>query len=473
MASFDLSSLAAPISEAEPCGPDLDLADDPDFMQFMARAEGILPVSFLAFDRSAIDFDAEIATLEKLLETSRDLRLVATLAKLAVLKGDLPRFASSFAAAAALLSEQWDNVHPRGDGGDFSLRMAVLQSLDDSAPVVLPLQHLALVQSRRHGPISYRNYLVATGDAKPREEEPVVERGAIEGALTETELPRLVETRDHLKTVKDALAGIRAACVAQAGYDQAVGFENLPPVVDRMLALVDGIVAKRDPSAARAVQDEQAASVDKLRGYIDGRPGDAPGAQAGAEGGAQAGRTGAVKSPEDAAAALAAAAAYFGRFEPSNPAVLLIRQAEQLMGKSFFEVMRILLPTQAEQATIHIGGAQTFDLPVERLSAIEPEHGVELGAAGEEDGGDEDGGAAAAPDGAAAPNGAGRASFALRTRNDALALLLQVGDYYRATEPSSPIPLLTDRALSLAQADFLSLLKDVLQHTRNAGETAE
>ena len=64
---------------------------------------------------------------------------------------------------------------------------------------------------------------------------------------------------------------------------------------------------------------------------------------------------GASQSFADAAAALAAAAAYFSRNEPSSPALLLVRQAEQLVGKSFLELIRILVPAHAEQAKVQIG----------------------------------------------------------------------------------------------------------------------
>ena len=43
-------------------------------------------------------------------------------------------------------------------------------------------------------------------------------------------------------------------------------------------------------------------------------------------------------------AALAAVDHYFCSVEPSNPALLLVRQAQQLIGKSFLEVMQILIP---------------------------------------------------------------------------------------------------------------------------------
>jgi type VI secretion system protein ImpA len=48
------------------------------------------------------------------------------------------------------------------------------------------------------------------------------------------------------------------------------------------------------------------------------------------------------------------------------------------------------------------------------------------------------------------------------TRQQALALLDQVAAYYRAAEPTSPVPVLIERARSLAGRDFMSLLKDFL-----------
>jgi type VI secretion system protein ImpA len=48
------------------------------------------------------------------------------------------------------------------------------------------------------------------------------------------------------------------------------------------------------------------------------------------------------------------------------------------------------------------------------------------------------------------------------SRSQALALLEEVGAFYRAAEPSSPVPYLVDRAKELAQRDFLSLLRDML-----------
>ena len=38
--------LCAPVADGEPCGPDLELAGDADYLNFFAQVEGILPGSF-------------------------------------------------------------------------------------------------------------------------------------------------------------------------------------------------------------------------------------------------------------------------------------------------------------------------------------------------------------------------------------------------------------------------------------------
>ena len=65
-----------------------------------------------------------------------------------------------------------------------------------------------------------------------------------------------------------------------------------------------------------------------------------------------------VGSFEEAAAALAGIAEYFSRAEPSSPALLLTRQAQALIGKSFLEVMQILVPEKVESAAVQIGAEQ-------------------------------------------------------------------------------------------------------------------
>jgi type VI secretion system protein ImpA len=270
--------------------------------------------------------------------------------------------------------------------------------------------------------------MIATGEAKPREGEAIVEPAAIEAAMMEVELPALIETRGQFQGLQSALGNLRDICVDRAGADRAAKLERLPDLVGKILKLLEGVVIRRDPSLATAQTNAEEAA--------DGSV--APGA-------ASTIPAGAIASTRDVADALAAIADYFGRSEPSSPALLLVRQAEQLMGKSFLEVMRVLVPNHMEQAAVQIGkDRQIFDLPIERLSAF----GEGLPAPEQE--------AAEVTDGAAPHR------LEAKTRGDAIRLLDQIGTYYRIAEPSSPVPFLTDRARSFVERDFLSLLKELL-----------
>src|SRR5262249_6982367 len=130
MATFDFAALGAPLSEGEPCGPDLDLGGDADYMNFMARGEGVLPTTLLsgpegmAFYRATTDFDAEFATIAPLLARTHDIRLLALLAKLLILNRDLAGFVGCVGVIDELLKQHWDAVHPQAFEGDFGIRVA-------------------------------------------------------------------------------------------------------------------------------------------------------------------------------------------------------------------------------------------------------------------------------------------------------------------------------------------------------------
>ncbi len=158
-------------------------------------------------------------------------------------------------------------------------------------------------------------------------------------------------------------------------------------------------------------------------------------------------RGGPVATAAQAAAALAAVADYFQRSEPSSPAELLVRQARRLIGLPFSDMLRTLLPNHADEATLYIGPKPeaSFELRIDHMMNV-------LG---------RDGASPERQDLSAA-----EAGFTVESRAVAVALLKEVSAFYRASEPSSPIPLFTDRACTLVNRDFLSILADVLPGIR-------
>ena len=427
MADTKVSKLAAQLTDGDPCGPDLFEAGDPDFMQFMAHAEGLLPASYFddegkPFDHAKREIKGVFATAAPFLARTRDLRVLVLLAKFAVLNRDLGGFSGYLATVAELIGQHWETVHPLAEAGDFTSRLAALQSLDDSATVAMPLQHVPLAKPTRGAAVAMRAQLIAAGEISLREGEEQPDAGAIERALKECSLADLVEERDAMLAIAGSLTAIRDITVERSGHAVAVKFVRLQPLADKIIAFLNEAIERRDPSLA--AKSAEAPSADA--------------AQPGAAGGEAPRPAGEIANPRQVAAALAAVEAYFCRLEPSNPALLLVRQAMQLIGKSFLEAVTILAPEFVDRASIAIGRSDMFDVPLQKLAEFA---------------------SVAAQDGDAAD---GEAAFEARSRAEAANLMTAVVGFYNRSEPSSAIPFVIERARALAGRDFLSILKEIL-----------
>jgi type VI secretion system protein ImpA len=428
---LDFETLTKPVSADDPCGPDLDSEGNVQYLNFFAGAETMLPVSYFdvvrptgergRFDPKAFDFETQFAAAAPLLARTRDLRLTVLLAKLSILNRDLPSFSACLRAIAFLLEEQWDTVHPRGEDGDFSYRSVTIESIDVLPTVVNPLQFLPLIENRRYGVVTFRAYQIAKGHLSPSGEGDL-DIATIERIVSETDLDALKAVDASISELAKIIALIKKVWREKADSAPSLAFEKLSGVVDEIGRWLTEVIRQRDPSAVEA-NPEAAVSA-------DGEP-------ASLQQNADFQR---ITSSVVAAAALNAVAAYFARSEPSSPALLLVRQALAMVGKSFVEAIRMMVPTHAESAAVNIGRDKFFELPIERMAAL-------------------DGGGTPVP---ADGNSDQDVVFAVKSRGQAVFLLEQVATYFRVSEPSSPIPLLTDRARELAQRDFLSLLQDVL-----------
>ena len=344
MTPAEIAALNAPLAEEEPCGPDLEMLGDSDYMRFTARIDGVLPKTFARFDRGSIDFPAEFATLKSLLAKSRDLRLLAPLAKLHILNRDLAGYAAVFKLVEALVDGQWPAVVPGLLDGDAVLRIVTLQTLDDMADSVMPLQAAPLFETRRFGKVSFRSHLLANGLVQAREAQNGGEAGeevpatsALNAALTEVDLTTLVAVRTLVVDLQQSLGRIELLVGERSAQPGALRFDRLGPLVSDIAGFLDRAVAQRDPSLGLAAVAPGEASTDKAD---DAEPGAAP-----------VGNAPAIQSTSQAQAALAAAASYFVQSEPSSPVLLLIGQAQGLVGRSFYEAMQILMPEEFRQSS--------------------------------------------------------------------------------------------------------------------------
>ena len=417
-----VAELCAPLAGEDPCGPDLDFDGDGDYLNFFAQAEGILPSSFFSaedgkpFDRTTVDIDGQLGLLKPLLARSRDLRLVMMQARLQILNRDLAGFAVSVAAAAQMLENSWDQVHPRCPGSDLTARAMAVGGLDVPT-VVFPLQYTPLFEARRIGSVNYRALMIASGEVKPRNGEQKLATAAIIEARGDAEPAKLEAARKYVALLRRGIDKIRGAFAVHGAS----------PGLDNLLALVVKIQTFIDPAAVErgAMPQPDVGAAEPV----------GPATETSSK------AAGAPLSLSDAQAALAAIADYYSRREPSSPTLPLVRQAHQLIGKSFIEVISILVPTHLDKAAFQIGADQVFELPVGKMPAAKT---ATNGSAGED----------------AQPPSA--AQYDVQTRGQAIALLEQVQRYFRHSEPSSPVPMLCERARALAERDFMAVLRDVL-----------
>lgn len=483
MTPDEIAALTTPLSEEEPCGPDLEMLGDPDHMRFTARIEAFLPKTFASFDRATIDFPAEFETLKTLLARSRDLRLLTTLAKLLILNRDFAGYVAVFKTVETLVDVAWPSLVPSLLDGDAVLRIVTLQTLDDMPDSVMPLQAAPLFETRRFGKVSFRSHLLANGLVQAREAQNEGEEGekapsasALKTALTDVELPVLMATRALAIDLQGSVRRIEALVNEKSGQADALRFERLPPLVQDMVVFLDKAVGERDPSLTLLTAGPVAAT--------DAGTDDEPAAEVPTQ------DVGTVGTTMQAQAALAAAADYFSRFEPSSPILMLIAQVQALVGRSFYETMQALMPERSAVARLRVGLEPAIELPLERLSALivttsdQNEEQGEVASASEETAAEEE---AASSDGEEAPAeeaGPGDGGedaiaeppppvappkmlpatqrFEAPDRRAAMALLRQVAVHFRRAEPSSSIPLLLDRAEGIQGKDFFSLLRDLL-----------
>lgn len=453
MATVDFEELKSPISDEDPCGPDLDMELDDDYMNFVANLEGLLPTTFFedgtpfTFDPAVVDVDQQRAKCLELLQRTRDLRLLVLLARTYILSRDLTNFAQTVDVIASLLNHFWEPVHPQAEGGRFGLRSAILGVLDEPT-IVFSIQYCRLCETRRQGPVTFRSYLYAIREAEPRFGEEAPTESTLVQAMRDSE-EQIAATRASLESLQTSFQTIGALWAERSDLLSSPRLSNVAGLVARVIAFLD-LAFPQETTQSLA----QSAAGDA-----------APSAQIPAK----------IASATDAVKALREATAYFLRQEPSSPVLPLVVQAQQLLGKSFTEVLQTLLPDKVGSAAYQIGGRQFFSLPLDRLPSFETAGSTYDAADGEseldtsawaepqEDAaeGDPSDAPVPMPVPVAAQAELNRA-FVARTRGQALGLLDEVAAYLRMSEPGSPVPWLIERARALAERDFLSILRAVL-----------
>ncbi|MGL4494570.1 MAG: type VI secretion system ImpA family N-terminal domain-containing protein [Beijerinckiaceae bacterium] len=366
MAEIAFEKILEPLSPEAPSGPDLDLEGDSAYWAFTSQLDVYLPTSYAAFDRAEKPVGDHLATAVSLLKRSIDLRLLVAIAKLSILDLKFADFERAVASIALLLGARWDDVHPQLTDMTEGMRFNALISLDDLPHVVMPLQDAPLFRSKRLGYVTMRMRLLSEGSIEARaatetqEAEKVPGESDFRAAMDEALADEVIAVHQAATRLAESIAAIESIYAEKTGNYGALSLPRLGALAGRIKKFLDQVMVAKNLAPA-ALAAEGAGGADNAGS------GSAPAHMA-----SGIGLVGPVRSMRDAAAALAAAADYFARHEPSSPSRLLLAQARALIGKSLFEALSVLVPEHAPRAMIGLGRDFPLSLPVERLVTLLP-----------------------------------------------------------------------------------------------------
>jgi len=341
MASIDTEKLLEPISEAEPCGPNLEY--DAEFLALERLALGKPEQQMGDSIRAAEppDFDAVARQAAGLLLRTKDLRVAVQLARALSYQGGFRGLSDGVAVVRGLLEKFFPTVHPQLDpdeGNDPTMRITAIAGLC-AADVLAVLRTRPLITSRTFGPISLRDFAIAAGNATPSPDASKVDMAGIEAAFQDSELTAHQASAECLKAAVEHLAGIEAVFDREtAGHGPELG--ALADILRQALHAV-GSRLERRVGGADAQSGELAAGE-------TASPGGAP---------RQKGVAGEIRTRADVLRALDKICEYYAEFEPSSPLPLLLERSKRLVSKSFLEIVRDMAPDGVSQVESIAGKA--------------------------------------------------------------------------------------------------------------------
>lgn len=329
MAQIDVDALLTPVSESQPCGPDLEY--DAQFLALEEAAKGKAEQQFGDTIIAAEEPDWRTVQTEAaaLLERTKDLRVAVHLLRASTRQQGLGACADGLSLIARLLASQWDHVHPMldvDDGNDPTMRLNALAPLADPQGLLLDIRKSALASGRHT--VTGRDIELASGKVQPHEGESAPAQAGVVQAFQDAESQQ-----------SGLLAKLSGLVQSVMQIDQVINDKASisGPELRPLRLLCQHIVdtahqAQGGAGSAVSAEGEAAATV---------------------EGGGAAQTAvavpGAIRSRADAIASLQRVCEWLELNEPTNPAPLLIRRAERLMNKSFMDIIRDLVPDGIDQ----------------------------------------------------------------------------------------------------------------------------
>lgn len=341
---MDLEAWLSPVSETEPCGPNLEY--DPDFLALEEAAKETPDQEFGGADGGAVhriegsgpEWPEVRQRAEALLVRSKDLRVAIHLTRALIATEGYVGITVGTQLIHGLLERYWDGIHPEldaDDNNDPTMRINALTPLTSSDAVLKDIRLAWIFRSRQHGQLIVRDIEVAAGKIPaPSNSTPLSD--AQISALLGIALSEKPDLADLAEQAQANVKNVGTLLNDRVGSSQSI---DLKPLLSPLY-----LVATTLRSAAP--QESEPESESAADASSEG--------QASAPGQAQS-RSGEIRSREDVIKTLDRICEYLARTEPTNPVPILLKRAQRLMNMSFLEILDDIAPDGLTQAETVVG----------------------------------------------------------------------------------------------------------------------
>ncbi|CAN7226086.1 type VI secretion system protein TssA [Variovorax sp. LjRoot290] len=321
-----VEALQAPISEASPCGDDLEY--DPAFTALAAAAQGKPEQQFGDTVIPAVEpeWRSVAEQAQALLGRTKDARVAVLLLRASTRMQGIAGFVMSLRLLTGLLDRHWEGIHPKldaDDDNDPTMRLNALAPLTDEDMVLRDLYEANVGVARGVGPIRVRDVAIAHNALAPAGAEAGYSAAQIHGGLEAIhgETPEVLQTLMEMPTLVTHLQTLIVERTGRTDLIDLGPLRAIATVLSKASAAVAGTTAQAEAEAEAAAD-----------------------AGTGSASAARAAAPGEIRTRQDALQTLDRVIRYLEQAEPGNPAPLLIARAKKLIGVSFFEIMADLAP---------------------------------------------------------------------------------------------------------------------------------
>lgn len=328
---ISIAALAVPLDDDQPSGENLEY--DAQFLALEEAVRGKPETQYgnIITPATAPDWKAVRALALALMARTRDLRVAVFLTRGLVGVDGANGLAAGLSLLAALLSGQWQTLHPQldpDDDFDPTLRLNTLSALVENGGLLRQVRDMPLVEVRAVGAFSLRD-IDAAGEEPVGDDGAATVRAVIDAAFSAAHPAQIGATCAALDL---AVESVDAIDQALTGYLAAGTGLDLAPLAN----LLRRASTQLRPHLAPASLAPSEATASGGGAEAAAAPVPAP-------------RQDVIASRADVVRQLDRLCGWYAQQEPSSPVPLLLQRARGLVDKNFTELMQELAPEGLQQ----------------------------------------------------------------------------------------------------------------------------